>query len=160
MSCTFRLKLAQESDLMDVFNLSNDPVVRQNSLSPNPILLENHIAWFKNIITSEVNVFYIVKDNLDNFIGQVRFDKSPDQNLYTISISLTQYYRGKGLGTEIIKKASKELLQEKNSAKILAFVKDNNQSSIKSFIKAGYKVVDTQNVNNNLCARLMYYDKD
>lgn len=160
MSCVFKLELAQESDLIDVFNLSNDPVVRQNSLSQKLISLENHIDWFKNMIISEKNIFYVVKDNMDNFIGQVRFDKNLDQNLYTISISLAQDYRGKGLGTKIIKKASKELSQEKSSAKIYAFVKNSNHSSIKSFIKAGYRIVDTQNINNNLCVRLVYYDKD
>ena len=118
--------------MKNVFDLSNDDLVRQNSIHHEKIKWENHVEWFKNRITKTNEPFYIVEDDNKNFIGQVRIDKKFGENV--ISISITKKYRGLGLASEIIKEA----VEKSKLQSATAYVYKNNVSSIKSFEKAGF----------------------
>ncbi len=151
----FEILKATESDIEDVFNLSNDPIVRQNSFNPEQINFENHVKWFKNKIKSGDCYFYIIRNNNNNFIGYVRFDKNTDiKDEMIISIHLNQKYRGKGFGSKLIKISSEKILKNHSIKKIIAFVKDTNNTSLKSFEKSGYKVISKDNINNNFWYKL------
>lgn len=158
MTVDFSIKCAEETDLMDVYNLSNDPVVRANSINKEPILLENHIKWFESKINDENCVFYIVR-NLENndLIGQVRFAKEIDsQNQYVISISIAENFRGKGLGSKLLNETSKKLVNFKEKSSIIAYIKKENAQSYKSFLNAKYIVIDEVSINNEEYYKLEY----
>lgn len=123
------IRLANINDMKNVFELSNDDVVRKNSIHKEKIEWENHVNWFENRIKN--NFFYIIETLNNNFIAQVRIDQG-DEN--TISISICEKYRGKKLASYIIKKCS-----EKSKLKnITAYISINNIASKKAFEKAGY----------------------
>lgn len=154
---SLQIKLATEKDLMDVFNLSNDPEVRKSSFNSKDIKLEDHKKWFINKINSPDCIFYIVKDNMKNFIGQVRFDEVQDKE-FVIGISINKSFRGKGLGSLIIKVSSDKIIKENNANKIYAYIKKENNASLKSFLRADY-IIDNEEIINGIKASKLKYER-
>jgi len=139
----FNIRLANENDIKPVFELSNDDVVRANSINKNKITWEDHVNWFKSRIKNTDEPFYIAETPDGDFVAQIRFNKEEG---FVISVSINKNYRGKGLGANIIKEASEKF----GIYPIIAYVKTDNTPSQKSFLKAGYvlsgeKIINEEN---------------
>lgn len=133
----FKIKLAKIEDMKEVFELSNDNLVRSNSFNQKKIDWEDHKIWFKNKIKDKNCIFYLVKNTDNNLISQIRIDKiNPNEG--DISISIAPLFRGKGYGANILKLVSEKVTSEKNIKKINAYIKNENIASKKMFEKAGY----------------------
>lgn len=128
----FYIRLADRSDMKKVFALSNNELVRENSFNKNFISWDEHVKWFTNRIENAGFPFYIVENKNGDFIAQVRFDKKEDD--IVISISISEDFRGKGLASDIIKTC----IKKSGFKKVVAYIKDNNTASIKSFEKAEF----------------------
>ncbi|MBR6164258.1 pseudaminic acid synthase [bacterium] len=137
MAQEFSVRLANENDIKKVFNLSNDDTVRQYSFNKEKIKWDDHTKWFNERIKNTNEPFFIAEDSNGNFIAQVRIDKKEET---TISISITEHFRGRGLARYIIRECS----QKAGFRNIIAYVKPENQASLKSFINAGYKQTGTK----------------
>lgn len=138
----FDIKLAKIEDMKAVFELSNDSLVRLNSFNQEKISWENHQTWFENKINNKNCLFYIVKNEENNLISQVRIDKiNPAEG--DISISVSPLFRGKGYGAKILKMVSEKASSEQNIKKINAYIKNENITSQKMFEKAGYILKET-----------------
>ena len=124
------IKNAAIKDMKEIFELSNDELVRQNSINQEKILWNNHIKWFHKRITLN-NPFYVIRALNDKLIGQVRIDKKDEA---VISISITHEFRGKNLAAKIIKDCS----VKSNLSPIYAYIKPDNIASQRAFKKAGY----------------------
>ena len=131
MAEEFSIRLATIDDMQKVFELSNDDVVRANSINQEKFQWENHVKWFENRIKKIDEPFYIVESLSGEFIAQVRFDKKEE---IIISISITKPFRGKGLASEIIKKSI--ALSKYNN--VTAYIYNTNLASIKTFTHAGF----------------------
>ena len=138
MAEKFSIRLATIDDMEKVFELSNDDVVRANSINQEKIKWENHVKWFEKRIQRTTDPFYIVESEKKEFIAQVRFDKKEE---IIISISITKPFRGKGLASKVIKECSKK----SGFKKIIAFVKEENFASQKAFLKAGFVLKEKEN---------------
>lgn len=134
MDQEFIIRLATTEDVKNVFELSNDDIVRANSINQQKINWEEHVRWFAGRIKDINNPFYIVEDKNQNFIAQVRIDKK-DENV--ISVSLTKEFRGKNLSSKIIELCSKK----SKCNEIYAYIKKENPASQKAFEKAGFVFV-------------------
>ena len=100
------LRPAEAQDIKNIYDLSNENKVRQNSFNTDKIKFEDHKIWFKTKIEDSDNLFLVAEiDN--NFAGQVRFDFEGDNVI--VSISINKKYRGLGLGINILKKSIKYL---------------------------------------------------
>lgn len=151
----YKITKATENDLLEVYNLSNDPTIRQNSFNSEEIKLNEHTKWFQKKLNSEDSIFFTVK-NPDKFIGYIRFDRNTEvKNESIITIHLNQEFRGKSLGCKLIKISSEKIFSEYPIKKIIAFVKETNNSSLKSFEKAGYELISKDNINNNFWFKLI-----
>ncbi len=144
---TCKISKAQESDMMDVFNLANDPVVRSNSFNQNKIELLDHQSWFRGILQNQRCYFYIIRSESD-FVGSMRFDHYKE-NRFIANIQISEKFRGKGLAAKIIQDATLRFLQEERSAKIVANIKVDNLGSLKSFQNSGYRIIDKAEKNNS-----------
>lgn len=149
-----RLRTVQESDAQLLWEWANDPQVRAASFSSEPIPWEQHIQWFDAQVKNPNCIIYIAI-NLDNIpIGQIRYKIQDNQAV--ISISIASDYRHQGYGSELIKLACDRLFQELKISQIHAYIKPDNQSSIRSFIKAGFAEIGTinwpQSTGNNQLA--------
>lgn len=143
----FYLRNATLNDSKIVFELSNDPTVREQSINKNTIELDNHIEWFNSRINNEKYLFLLAFDKSDNFIGQIRFQL--ENNSATVSISLVKDFRGKGLAKKILIKSCAKVLSEQNNIKnIIAYIRPENKASIKGFESANFKFSGNEEINN------------
>lgn len=130
-----------DEDCLLVYNLSNDPIVRQNSFNTETIPYENHTIWYKKTIASDRVVFFLVFEH-NEFVGQMRFAAlENDDDGYIISLSISPNFRGKHIGLQFLKLGLSELKKDKSDIRyILAEVRVDNVASNKLFISAGFKI--------------------
>jgi len=136
-------------DALDIFNLSNEDLVRKNSFNPEKIKWKNHLIWLKKKLEDESSIYFAVVDNLNKFYGQVRFDINPKNEEAIINISLGKNIRGLDLSSFIIDKSVNKLLKIKTAKLIKAYIKDENIPSIKSFEKANFVFLDKLIIKGN-----------
>ena len=132
------IKNAAIKDMKEIFELSNDELVRQNSINQEKILWNNHIKWFHKRITLN-NPFYVIRALNDKLIGQVRIDKKDEA---VISISITHEFRGKNLAAKIIKDCS----VKSNLSPIYAYIKPDNYNIVKVGMGAGKRKYETAGI--------------
>lgn len=151
-----KIRLAKNSDAKIIFDLSNDKLVRVNSFNSMQILWEEHVKWFSEKLNNQNCIFYLVVDDKDNFVGQVRFDKIKEENSFIVSISLSVDFRGKGLALQVLQIAMDELSKVHTFKFLYANIKEENTSSLKLFLKAGYKIFKKESTKDFQFFRLRY----
>ena len=83
-------------------------------------------------------MFYVVTDKNESFLGQIRYKIA--ESSATVSISLSEKLKGKGLSKEILNKSIKKIFDEEQSVKdIIAFVSEDNIASKKIFEGLNFK---------------------
>jgi UDP-2,4-diacetamido-2,4,6-trideoxy-beta-L-altropyranose hydrolase len=139
-------RLANLDDCKLYFNWMNDPLTRQQSFNSEPIVFEQHEAWFYRRLADEKSVLYVIEFN-QNPMGQIRFQI--DNNTATISYSLAENYRGKGLGFWILKKGVAAFRNTFPNLEIIGFVKFENIASVKVFRKLNFQETVAEEVENS-----------
>ena len=133
------LRKVNPLDKKFVFDLSNEPSVRAASFSSEPISYETHEKWFDEKLKDENCIFLILMDFFKP-LGQVRVQLSDDANEGTISYSILEEERGKGLGKELLLLLEEYILKQKGTGfKLIAEVKEENLPSKKAFEGLGYQ---------------------
>ena len=141
----FYLRNASDIDSKNVFDLSNDPTVRSQSINPAMIKLEDHKKWFAEKINKEDYIFLLAFDKKNNFIGQVRFDINKAEAV--VSISIVNEFRGRGFSKSILKEACSKMFAQKNITDIAAYILPDNIASINGFKSAGFIKSDESIIN-------------
>ncbi len=151
----FHIRLAQEEDIRKVFDLANDPTVRNNSFTKSKIEFNDHQIWFQKKIKDPTCFFFIIEEtNSENFIGYVRYENKNDE--WTTSIAIHEKYRGKGIGSEILKNTIKIILKKIENPLIVAWVNENNIGSMKNFYNANFKKILEKEFENQKYFKLIY----
>jgi len=125
---------ANKTHLTQVFNWSNDALVRKNSYQNEFILLDKHTKWFNQKIKNKNTLFLIAIIN-KNPIGIVRFEIK--KNNAVIGVLIDEKFRGQRLGIPMLTEAAKIYFNTYKNP-IFAYIKNSNLASIKSFKNAGY----------------------
>ena len=131
-------------DALDIFNLSNDDLVRKNSFNSEKIKWKNHLIWLRKKLEDENSIYFAIVDDLNKLYGQVRFDINTKNEEAIINISLGEKIRGLGLSYFVIDKSINKLLKSKSIKLIKAYIKHDNIPSIKSFKKANFVFLNNQ----------------
>lgn len=136
----FFLRPVCSEDLLDYYELANDPSVRGNSLNTSDIKLEDHQRWFQRHLDNPDSLFLTIVHLDGAFIGQVRFErKAPPQPTWTISFSLRSRFRGMGIGKRALAQGIAYLQAQLSArATVLGIVKRGNPASQKVFEKLGF----------------------
>lgn len=143
----FHLRKARKEDVRNIFLLSNDDVVRLNSINRKKISWEEHVKWFNDKLKDPFYVIYVVSDDEDHFLGQVKFEILKD--IAVISISISPDFRGRGLGRYVLKSACEKFHIERPDIKeIEAIIRPSNLPSIKIFEYAGFKYKEDITIND------------
>lgn len=132
----FRFRPVQEADSRWIWELSNDPSVRQTSFRDQPIPWESHVEWFHRRIHDDRNRFWIVETDKGIPMGQLRMDEGNPNT--SISMSLGKEYRGFGWGKAIIRKTC-ERHRQAGGGRILAEIRAENTASVRAFESAGFR---------------------
>ncbi|WP_226670467.1 UDP-2,4-diacetamido-2,4,6-trideoxy-beta-L-altropyranose hydrolase [Metabacillus litoralis] len=139
MEKEYFLRKVKDEDIFDVFQLSNEDYVRKYSINQKKINWEDHKVWFQSIKTSQNNVFYVVTDYSEKFLGQLRYKIEDESGI--VSISLGKSIAGKGLSKKLLKESLELIHKERNELKnIIAYVSNDNIASKKLFEKVGFRL--------------------
>ncbi len=136
------LRRAGGEDCLDLYQWRNSPEVRKLSHNTCEITYEEHVKWFNSSLDNPSRVIYIALSGGQK-IGQIRFDEEMDKTAI-ISITVKPEERGKGYGTEIIRKGTSRYLLDKGNRRIIAEIKAENAASIRAFEKAGYTMLKNE----------------
>ena len=137
------IRKALKTDMLQVYNWSNDPIVRKNSYNSKPVILEKHQKWFTSKIKNEKALFYIIEYNSIP-AGMVRYER--EEHHTVVGITIAKEFRGRKLAPLFLIKAAKEYFHEFEKP-ILAYIKKENTPSVKSFKKAGYQLYKEESFN-------------
>lgn len=129
-------RFAKESDTDLYYKWSNDSTVRKNSYNQDEITYESHVKWFNSKLRSPLCFFYLFLNEENQPVGQVRIDNNGTETV--IGISIDENFRGKKLGSVLIKMASEDYLKKHPTENIVAYIKQENSASYNSFTKAGF----------------------
>ncbi len=150
------IRKAKKEDCFDLWCWRNHPQVRKACFELKEIDYKKHESWFAKKISNENARFYIAENENNEKIGQVRFEINPGPKAY-INVNLNPVFLGKGIGSNVIKTASRELFNEEKEVKeIIAEIMDNNIASQKAFEKAGY-VFKADAEKNNKKIKIFIY---
>lgn len=128
------------ADARCIFELSNDPLVRQNSFCQEQISWEEHLRWLEKKLQAKNTFFYLVRNHAGTLAAQVRFEPD-DADCYRISFSVSQPFRGKSFSSHILRLAISNLKAEKGKVRLKAAVKNENTASMKCFRRVGFIAV-------------------
>jgi UDP-2,4-diacetamido-2,4,6-trideoxy-beta-L-altropyranose hydrolase len=132
------LRPAKQEDCHMYWKWANDPTVRKQSFSPEPIPYEKHCKWFHAKLFNP-NVFLFVGFIGKGMeIGQVRFEC--ENSIAFIDISIDKKFRGFGLGRIILEKSIILMKSKNKNIKFSAKILKNNFISQKIFISNGFTV--------------------
>lgn len=133
---------AREEHLEVTYEWANDPLARQMSYNHNAIPFEDHQKWYSGKI-KDSSCFYYIFENDGQAFAQIRFDNR--ENFYLLSYSISDAFRGKGLGSFIISAGLKSLRNDLGTnATVVGYVKKDNVASCLSFEKMKFLKEETK----------------
>jgi UDP-2,4-diacetamido-2,4,6-trideoxy-beta-L-altropyranose hydrolase len=139
-----KLRPARESDCQLLFSWATDAAARNASFHSAPILWDDHRKWFAHKIQDQQSVIYIAESGSGDPIGQVRFQLDGEQA--TLSVVVAPDFRRAGWGRELIALSIRKLARTHLTQRVKAFVKPENQASIRLFESAGFRRSGTDQV--------------
>lgn len=138
------LRSAATADQALLLRWANDPQVRANSFSPEPIAPADHHHWFQAGLANP-NRLLLIATTADRCpIGQIRFDLEPasadgQASEATVDLSLDRCARGHGLARELVRLGLQEMEQRWGPATdAVAEVLPSNTASNACFARAGF----------------------
>jgi RimJ/RimL family protein N-acetyltransferase len=127
------------SDATLLWRWRNDPMTRANSFTQSPVGWQEHRAWLtRKLESSAAQLCWLLVVEQD---GQpaaiVRFDREEDGA--EVSITVAPECRGAGIGADALRIAIDGLFAQIASLrKIVAYIKADNQASVKVFERASF----------------------
>lgn len=140
------LRKATLEDGYFLYELRNEPVTRQMSLSSQEFSFENHVEWLRKRIHSDDPIYIILYKG--DKVGQVRIDAD-----CTISIAICPKYRGFSFASQAICVATEVYSRSEHSwpLKYVAIIKKQNFGSVKAFERAGFVFETEIQIQNEIC---------
>jgi len=145
MRSGLRLRPVVEADRELLWKWANDPQVRAAGFSPAEIPWEQHKAWFASKMNNPNCLILIAEDAAGMAVGQFRVDWRSDQD-GEIDVSVSSDRRGAGYGSVLIELGVSRALAEKGQ-RLHAFVKTENQPSLRAFEQVGFSVLGEEIVH-------------
>lgn len=135
-----KLRAVGTNDCRLVWEWANDPVARSVSFQSDPIPWETHVRWFERRLSDGHCFFYVGENEGGQLVGQVRFEISGDDA--AISVAVAPASRGKGYGSGLIRAGAMHLFAVSSVNSIHAYIKPDNEASIRAFATAGFVFLD------------------
>lgn len=132
-----KFRKAGEEDAALYFDWANDEVVRKQSYHSGMISWEEHISWFNKKLGDPGCLMLLFENERHEPVGQVRFQQETD-SIYVIGISIAKEFRGKGYASRVLEQAATCFLDLHPTKTIYAYIKKDNEGSIRSFSNAGF----------------------
>ncbi|MCH2080847.1 MAG: GNAT family N-acetyltransferase [Saprospiraceae bacterium] len=134
---------AKIDDLMLYFEWANDTLVRANSIHQAPIPLESHKNWFTQKVVDKDTFMYVLEIE-GKPIGQLRIERKEEHAL--INYSMDKNFRGKGLGTDMLRMGIHAFQKETSPIILIGKVQVSNLASAKIFQKLGFDQKELESI--------------
>ena len=131
-----KFREAVENDCELLLKWRNEEETRKFSFNEDLIPLEEHKNWFFTALINPNTKIYILLNEKDVPIGQIRLNI--DNKEAEINISIDREERGRGYGTEALKLISEIGFYNLKLNKLIGYIKENNKKSIYAFEKSGF----------------------
>ena len=116
--------------------VNNEDSIKNKLTTSKKVLLNEHTKWFKDRINDPNTFIWIIKDDFNSKIGQIRFQMSQD-GFYDIDIYIIKTARRSGIASKAIKMAQVQA----NTYPLRAIIKKNNYKSYAYFISNDFKLI-------------------
>ena len=140
VNTSVRLEKANASHSRSLWNLRNEYTSRIMFRDQSLVPWHKHQTWFKNLLEDPNRFLYVATGSKGEVLGSIRFDPGDDcQQTYGVSINVSPFCRGQGVGSFILKLGISWLQNEVPSARrIAAEIKSINAASIALFVSEGF----------------------
>lgn len=138
-------RTARLTDAQLYLDWANDPDTRRQSFTSAPISLETHTSWFTRKLNDANTLLLVFENETGQAVGQVRFERTPVADMpdeVIISLSVDARQRGKGLASQLIERGCVICRKRWGEVTIHAYIKPENQASIRAFERAGFRLSD------------------
>ena len=137
-SCEIRNATYEDAEFL--LELRNQPEIIALGSSKKTVMLEEHQAWFKNVLQSdEHRIFIVTRTKVDDPIGYARLVRNGEAGA-VITIALSESWRGRSIGPVMIECTAVAGFDHWPSVDyILAYILDGNIRSVRSFTKVGFE---------------------
>jgi RimJ/RimL family protein N-acetyltransferase len=142
MNNSFKLRVVEAKDVDVLFSWTNDPDVRKNSFNQEKITYEVHCNWFRKKI-ADPNVIMLIAEIDEIPAGQIRLEGTVNEE-WGINFSIANEFRGKGIGTRVLKEAGEYISRTKGPSCLIGKVKAQNIASQKAFYYSGFLLRKTE----------------
>lgn len=132
-----RVRHAVRGDEAQLLEWANDPAVRGNAFSKDPIMPQAHHEWFCAKLADPDCVMLICEDAYGLPVGQVRFDCRHGEA--RIDVSVDEVLRGRGAGRKMLRHALDMLRRDGRSESPVAEVLPGNDASRRLFLRSGFQ---------------------
>jgi RimJ/RimL family protein N-acetyltransferase len=137
VSSPVRLRAATAADADLLLAWRNDPATRAASFSSEEIPREAHLRWLAGKLEDD-NCALLVIEVAGAPVGQVRLEK--DGDTAEIHIALAPAARGRSIGRQALQAAVGQAPVTLGAKHVVARVKADNESSLRAFEAAGFRV--------------------
>lgn len=156
------VRQASWEDVNDLFEWRNDPVTQSMSLTKGSVERADHERWLRMVLADPSRLLLIIEAGAkSDRLGVVRFDVSGDEAL--VSLNLNPAYRGRGLAARLLGAAETFALgffTEREVLRIRAEIMPENEASIRTFERAGYRKSSSSGPQLLIFTRLVVLGKD
>lgn len=133
------VRRAGTSDMQELWEWRNHPLVRAASRDGRTIELNAHAAWFEATLRAPDRDLLVVSEARGGAIAVLRFDVDADGQAAEISIYATPAGLGRGLGALALRAGERWLAAHRPSVvEIRAVIREGNAASVAAFESAGY----------------------
>jgi UDP-2,4-diacetamido-2,4,6-trideoxy-beta-L-altropyranose hydrolase len=141
---SLRLRPCRDADRELLFSWANDPAVRKASFHSALIPWEDHERWFTQKMRDPNAAIYLGENENAEPTGFVRFQVV--DNCAILSVAVAPEFRGSGWGRNLITFSVQSLARSRSIQLVKAFVKPENQPSIRLFESSGFHPAGTTQV--------------
>lgn len=137
-----RLRPVVPTDARLFWEWANDPVVRSESFSSDPIGWEDHVTWMERRLADPECRIYLAED-CEGPWGQIRFE-ALDSATAEVGVSIAAHARGQHRAAPLIRAGVERLFRETMFTQVRARVKRDNEASRMAFLAADFDECDEQ----------------
>jgi UDP-2,4-diacetamido-2,4,6-trideoxy-beta-L-altropyranose hydrolase len=149
---------AGPEDVRLLWEWASDSSVRIGSFSTASIPWEQHASWFNRKLQDGQCRILIGMDSANNPVGQIRFDKTGGLEA-EIDVSIALERRGQGYADCLIEAGIEAILQEQQLKRFHAFVKPENKISQKTFERAKFTRLGTEEHGGQIAVHYVRSEK-
>jgi RimJ/RimL family protein N-acetyltransferase len=134
---SLNLRPVVREDCRVLWEWANDEESRRSSFQSGQITWDEHVRWFESKMGDSKCIFFMATNPEDVPVGNVRYELNNCRAV--VSINMAPPFRSNGLGKQVLRIATQELFGSSKATAVEAYVKSENQRSLRLFAGAGFE---------------------